>query len=976
MRSHVRISILALLACALSAVALPGVAQASFGVEGFVAANCKEAFEKCGEGAKEPTKAQAEEQGYTQAAGHPPWGVTDFKVNTKGAAPEGVVKHIRVDVAPGFSTNPEAVPKCTMEEFGTKEFAPGTGAYPPPACKPETIIGTNTVLVYVEKAGVDVPLEGTVYNLVQPEGRASEFGVALDLKNVGFAGLFAHTLIEGNVEWASDYHDYFEIDVSPALPLVESRLVFKGNIGTGGFLTNPSICEGPGRDTTSKVTLTSVEGATAERIFTTPVGVEGCGSVPFEPKFTLAPETAQSDLPDGIATELVLPHNPNPKELDNSELKTASITLPEGMTLNPSAAHGLKSCATFVTKGAHKVAPGEFECPEASKIGTLTLDVPGLPAGSLTGNVYLGGAEPITKPPYIVYLDAESKRYGVSVHIKGEVHPNEATGQLTTTFEENPEQPFSNLVLKFNGGALAPIANPLACGTISGASTFTGYTGAVAHSAFAFDGTGCATPVAFAPSQSTSNQVSAAGANTSFTFNLERPQGQQYLTKDTTVLPAGLVGLIPKVQQCSEAQALAEACPPGSAIGTVTAWAGAGPTPYEFKGTAYLTGPYRGAPFGMEFLVPAVAGPFSLGNVIARATINVDQTTARVIVSSEIPRIVRGVPVRLQKLSVAINRQGFLINPTSCGVLATESTLEGIFAATARLSTPFQVSSCSSLKFNPSFKATTSAKTSKVYGASIETTINEPPGGANIKSVVVTLPKQLPSRLTTLQKACPEATFAANPFHCPSGSFVGGVRANTPVLPSKMKGPAILVSHGGAAFPDLDLVLEANGVRIVLVGNTNIKRGITTTTFASTPDAPVSSITVNLPIGAHSALGAIGSLCARPLLMPTTITGQNGVVVKQSTRIRVKGCGVQIVGHKVVGNIAYITVKTFTAGRVSASGRGLATVYRHLRGAVGAATLKVPLRAGRPFTTRLRVGFLPRNRSFGASVAHLTLRFR
>src|SRR4029077_16523801 len=129
-------------------------------------------------------------------------------------------------------------------------------------------------------------------------------------------------------------------------------------------------------------------------------------------------------------------------------------------------------------------------------------------------------------------------------------------------------------------------------------------------------------------------------------------------------------------------------------------------------------------------------------------------------------------------------------------------------------------------------------------------------------------------RLTTLQKACPEAVFAANPFHCPSGSFVGGARANTPVLPSKMTGPAILVSHAAAAFPDLDLVLEANGVRAIVVGNTDIKKGITKTTFATTPDVPVTSITVNLPAGPHSALAANGSLCKNPLVMPTTITGQ------------------------------------------------------------------------------------------------------
>jgi hypothetical protein len=411
----------------------------------------------------------------------------------------------------------------------------------------------------------------------------------------------------------------------------------------------------------------------------------------------------------------------------------------------------------------------------------------------------------------------------------------------------------------------------------------------------------------------------------------------------------------------------------------VATLAGAGPTPYEFAGKAYLTGPYKGAPFGMAFVVPTVAGPFNLGPAIARATINVEPISGRVVVTSELPTIVYGgVPVRLKRIGVSINRPGFIVNPTNCGALATESTVTGSFGASQSLSTPFQVEKCGSLAFKPSFKATASAKTSKANGASLETTINQPGGQANLKSVLVTLPIALPSRLTTLQKACPEATFAANPFSCPAGSFVGGARANTPVLKDKMKGPAILVSHGGAAFPDLDLVLEADGVRIIAVGNTDIKKGITTTNFATTPDAPVSSVTVNLPVGPHSALAAHGDLCTIPLVMPTVITGQNGVVVKQNTKIAVKDCGVRIVGHKVIGNTAYITVRTFSSGRISGSGSGLATVFRHLRGAANATTLKVSLARGvhRPRTVRLRVGFRPSNRRLASSASFVTVSFR
>jgi hypothetical protein len=381
----------------------------------------------------------------------------------------------------------------------------------------------------------------------------------------------------------------------------------------------------------------------------------------------------------------------------------------------------------------------------------------------------------------------------------------------------------------------------------------------------------------------------------------------------------------------------------------------------------------------MSIAVPAVAGPFSLGTVVTRATINIDPHTAQVTVAATLPRIVKGVLVRFRRISVAVNKQGFLFNPTNCGALATETTLTSTLGATQVLSSPFQVVNCNKLAFKPSFKAVSGAKTSKANGASLETTINEVAGQANIKSVLVQLPRALPSRLTTLQKACTEAQFAANPLKCPSGSFVGGARANTPLLPSKLTGPAILVSHAGGAFPDLDLVMEANGVRTIVVGNTNIKNGITTTNFAATPDVPVSSITVNLPTGSHSALAANANLCAGPLIMPTTITGQNGLVVKQNTKISVKGCGVRIVGHKVIGNTAYLTVRTFEAGRISGSGPNLSTVFRHLNSAANAATLKVPLsRAGqrrhRPLGARVRVGFVPKHRG-PPSTAFVTVSF-
>jgi len=1016
MRSHadvrIRVSLVALLVGASIAVAAPAAQAAFGGVESFFAANCKNTT--CTDSS---TKAHPEEF-FSQAAGHPTGGITDFKIKSHviqtspfvAEAPEGNVKFVRTDVAPGVATNPEAIAKCSVKEFtGTEsEPVPGIHAFTAPNC-PNSEAGENTVHVVFEVSpGLfkNYELKGKMYNLEQPEGLASYFGIALSLEPVLGVPRYVHTFLEGNVEWGAqslgtgkaDYHDYYEIkNITPGL--IESRVVFFGNFGNtghGGFVTNPSNCAPVGPATTTRLLVETYEGASETTSHTGSVPTEGCAGEagfvqpPFEPLFKLTPETTQQDAPDGITTEVALPHDPSPTGIDTSQLRNAEVVLPEGMTLNPSAAGEVTEACTEAQARIHSSTFG-VACPANSKVGTVTLEVPTLPAGSLTGNVYLGGPEggPITKPPYTVYVNAESKRYGVDVRLKGSVVPNEATGRLTATFENNPEQPFSNAIIRFNGGALAPIANPLGCGAAKTETTLVPYIGSFAKqgpsSAFNVDGNGsggaCASPLSFQPVQTTTNQSPGyAGAKTSFTVNLTRSDGQQYLAQVRTVMPAGLVGLLPSVNKCPEPQANNGECPNTSEIGQVSVSAGSG-RGYGFKGHVYLTGPYGGAPFGLSVVVPAIAGPFNLGNVVTRGTIEIEEHTARVIATSNLPTIVKGIPLRLKGISVEINKQGFLQNPTNCGVLATETTLTSTLGAKQPLSTPFQVSNCGALAFKPSFGAATGAKTSKANGASLETTINMPAtGNANVKSVLVQLPKQLPSRLTTLQKACPEKTFEANPYTCPSGSFVGGVRANTPTLSVKLKGPAILVSHGGRAFPDLDLLLEGEGVRVVLVGNTNIKNGITTTNFATTPDVPVSSITVNLPTGAHSALAANGNLCANKLTMPTTMTAQNGLTFKQTTTIKVRNCPVRIAGSKVIGNTAYLSVQTYEPGRISGKGTDLATVFRHLGSPQHSASLKVSLssagrRRGRPFSVKVRVGFVPKKKGAPSSVAYRTVRF-
>ena len=1008
------------LACAVMVVGASAASATPFGVEKFVAANCIATHESCGEELllgpysavpKEPSLPEAREAGYTQAAGHPAYGVTAFQVKLEegtsfpnavpaSIATVGPVTHVRTDVAPGVSTNPEAMKKCSMTEFENKEVSPGV--FEPPKCSTETEIGINKVIVYLGPTAPtpqDIPLEGKVYNIEQPAGLSSLFGVALVLPAAltGHVGLVAHTLIEGHVEWGSDYHDYYEIKVSPTIPLIASRLSLfgeRGDTGQGGFITNPSNCAGPGPFTTNTVTLESQAGQKGAREYTTPIGTEGCKGEngltvpPFAPTFELHPETTQSDAPDGITTEASLPHDPSPTGIDNSQLKTASFTLPEGMTLNPSAAAGLQACtAAQIGIGTRK----EITCPSQSQIGTATLTVPDLPATqppantepTLQGKVFLGGGETITKPPYTIYVTAESTFYDLSVRLKGTVTPDEKTGRLTTVFENNPEQPFSNLKLTFRGGALAPIANPLTCGTATSNASFEPYTGdplsfSPPVPAFTVDSNGgaCASPLPFSLAQTTASAPTTGGSATNFTLNVSRADGQQYLAKMSAALPIGLVGKIPAVPLCPEPNASAGTCSAESQIGSVSTTVGSGPTPYRFNGQVYLTGPTNGAPYGMTFEVSAIAGPFNLGTVVARTGIFVDPHTARVTVAGEIPTIHDGIPLRLKTLTVTINRQGFLVNPTNCGALATNTTLTSTLGATQAVASGFQASNCTALAFGPKFGATSNAKTSRANGAALVTHINYPSGAqSNIKSVVVRLPKQLPSRLSTLKNACLAAVFAANPSSCPKNSVVGTARVKTPVLPGQLMGPAYFVSHGGAAFPDLDLVLSGDGVVVVMEGNTNISKGITTTTFPATPDVPFTGFELNLPSGPNSAVAAVGNLCKQSLVMPTTITGQNGKVIKQNTSIMVQSCPVTVVSSHTKGNKAVVTVKVPSAGRVSGSGSNLKTVYKH-PGKAKKVTVEVPVKSSsRPLTVRVRVGFIPKSKKEKDSVANTTVHF-
>ncbi len=683
------------------------------------------------------------------------------------------------------------------------------------------------------------------------------------------------------------------------------------------FLVNPTQCTA--EPLTAEVNVESWEGEKVPTATAAMGPFTGCESLKFAPTLLVEPERSQPTTPTGYAVDLDVPQTEGAESLGAADLKQAIVTMPEGVVLSPSAANGLEVCTETQLGMENGVPNGEpVHCPSGSKLGVVSVVTPAL-TGELKGFLYLGdpSSGPITGPPFTVYLTLSG--HGVLVKIKGTVTPNEKTGQLTTTFDENPELPFSELKLLLNGGARATLANPSVCGPYHAASELTPWTApfeaAVTQPSFPFEITGCRPP-RFDPSFAASTLSNQAGGYSTLRVTFGREDADEDLGGLTVTTPPGVSGNLSKVPLCGEPQAAEGTCPEASRIGELTAGAGPGPEPYFIKGgRVFLTGPYDGAPFGLSIDVPEKAGPFDFGGgpcdcEVVRATVKVDPHTAQLTVSNgALPTMKDGIPFQVKSVNVDINRPEFVFNPTSCDPMSVTGTLSSTQGMTAQASSHFQATNCAALSFKPTFKVSTSGKTSRADGASLTAKLSFPkaPQGtqANIARVKVELPKQLPSRLKTLQKACTAATFEANPANCPAASVVGHAKAITPILPVPLEGPAYFVSHGGEAFPSLVVVLQGYGVTVDLVGTTFIsKHGITSSTFKTVPDVPVGSFELTLPEGPTSALAAPVNLCdAKKLAMPTEFLAQDNTVVRRSTPIAVTGCPKRTIRHRAHGSV-------------------------------------------------------------------------
>jgi hypothetical protein len=870
----------------------------------------------------------------TQAGSHPYAAVFSFGISTALTKGGGLTsqgnepRNIEVELPPGFVGDPTAVPQCSRPDLTAGE------------CPSSSEIGNAMVATF---SGITVKL--AIFNIVPPPGRPAEFGFKYEHQLV---------FLDASVRTGSDYGITATVDNSPQELVSNVVTTLWGIPGDpthdrwrGGseeactsacstikspvekpFLTLPTSCGAPPTFTMRTNTWEHPQEAPIEDSFQWhdssghPVGLTGCEHLGFAPTIATSPDTAKADTPAGFTFELTPPLGglEDPEGLGTSDIQGTKVTLPEGLVINPGQAAGLQACQESESGLGTEKAP---RCPLASRVGTVTAKTPLLEGSAekeLQGNIYVMQSN----PPHLKLLVAPSAD-GVNIKQVLDVSLDEATGQLTTITANFPQAPVTDVKLSFSGGPQAAIDTPSQCGTYATSADFTPWSSPfvsdfLTSASFSLSegpgGSVCpSSPLPFSPSLIAGATTDQAGGFTNFSMLLARGDGQQRIEKLQFKTPAGLGGMLSSVPLCGEPQAAQGTCSSASQIGHASVASGPGPYPLVLPQPGapelpiYLTGPYGGAPFGLSIVTPVLAGPFNLGTIVTRAKIEIDPHTAQITVTTDpLPQVVRGVPTDLRLVDAVIDRPGFMFNPTNCDPQEFSGTAWGIPppgaggpGASAPISSHFGVGSCRGLEFHPKFSVSTSGRNSKANGASLTARVSYPNAAqgtqANIGLVKVDLPKQLPSRLTTLQKACTLAQFDANPAGCPPASFIGHATVHTPELPVPLTGPAIFVSHGGEAFPTLTMVLQGDGVTIDLVGSTFIdKAGITSTTFKTVPDAPFSTFELTLPQGPNSALAtnvpakANYSLCGQKLTMPTEFVGQNGAVINQITPVSITGC--------------------------------------------------------------------------------------
>lgn len=871
-----------------------------------------------------------------QASSHPFEVRVDFETNltqvthpTYGdyTEPDGRIKSLQVKMPDGFIGNPEATPKCTGAQL--LDSGPANAG----ACPPATQVGTIDLMLnsYEKLIGYNADVNGAqdlpVWNMVPAQGAIASFAFQI-LANPVYINITLDPADYSIVATLDDVNATLPVRSAslalwgvPADPAHDAlRLNPRGDTGVNAygisanyplkpFLTLPSECGVDGM-TTMRANSWADPGTWTPTESSAAAQATGCDDVrvDFRPTLTMRPESTQPNTPTAVTVELTVPqkddtvldpanagqlytqsnHN---KAIATPSLKDVRVVLPEGMTVSPSSAGGLAACTPAQIKLGSNDAP---TCAEASKIGSVQVETPLLPA-PLRGGIYFAAQNDNPFNSMLaLYLVAEGSN--VMLKLPGKIAPDPATGQLTATFDNNPKLPFSKLTLRFKGGPRAPLVTPPTCGVKRVDSTITSWNGAVEPVAssdqFTIDGN-C--DLGFDPSFTGGTDNPVAGHDSPVTVRFGRGDRDEELSNIDVAMPDGLLGRIASLDLCDDAKAAAGTCGEGSRVGKVTVGAGPGTNPYFLGGQVFMTGPYKGAPFGFSIVVPAKAGPIDLGLVVVRAAVHVDRTTAKLRVTSDpLPRILQGIPLHIRMVDVAIDRAGFTFNPTSCKASSVAAQIASVAGKLVGKSARFQVAGCAALPFQPKMTIRMGAKgrTKADITAPLDVSLAMTPGQANNKSVSVALPRNVNARLEVInQRACTLAQFTSRT--CPSANRIGTSTAVTPLLKEPLTGDVFFVRNPARRLPDLMVALRGQ-VDIDLTGKVTVNRDFTLRTdFDTIPDVPITKFSLRLVAGKNGPVGFVAAACtkaARAERATIRFRSHSGKAIAVKQKMTIVGC--------------------------------------------------------------------------------------
>jgi hypothetical protein len=845
-----------------------------------------------------------------------------YSVPTKdpGAPAPGPVEQphrILVDTPAGLVGDPTAMPTCPEDMLKAEgnglvakcpvgsqigyawiaDGAPGSAAFAAPIFNLERPVGSPGVFAFVV-TGVVIKLNPTV--------RAGDFGVTIDSGTIASAAAIAE--FEVNL-WgvpADPANDRMRVDSGGTV------WCFAGfGCGTSGapvasqsprvpFLSLPTSCPGAPDVTTARLDGWRSIGQFATRSFSSdfdgvPFTMTGCERLAFDPSVAARPTSTRADSPTGLEFDLSVPQSEVANGLSTAHVRDVSVTLPEGMSVSPSAAGGLAACSDAQLDLS---TTDPVKCPEASKIGTVEVETP-LLEEPLSGAVYVGSQQsddPMSGRMFRLFLVAEGS--GVRVKLEGGVTADPVTGQLTATFNNNPQVPFSQLRVRMFGGQNAALATPPTCGAKTVHVHMTSWSGKSVDRQSSFN-VDCASGLGgFSPSFTAGAVTPIAGDFSPFVVGIKKADGQSAIDGLSIDMPQGVLATIKGNLNTQ--------------VGSVTAFAGSGDKPFPLPGRVFLEGAYGDAPYSLRVVVPAKAGPFDLGEVVVRQKVYVDPATAEVrVVSDPIPTIVKGVPTRLQRLDVNVDKPGFMVNPTSCEPKEVKATLRSAAGQTAALNARFQVGSCGELAYSPKLTLGLTGRKQVTTGKhpGIRARLRQASGQAATEKAKVTLPAALALDPDNAQALC-EFTDGTKPDlekHCPKGSIVGRARASTPLLERDLTGDVYFVKNvrkdarTGNEIRTLPMIVVAlrGEIAINLKGEASTtKAGSLVNTFANLHDAPISKFSLNIQGGKNGILAVTRTrkskinLCAKPNSHRAAIDldGHNGKNADYAAKVKTP-CG-------------------------------------------------------------------------------------